>query len=250
MEALGLDIGGSGIKGAVINLDTGQMITERIRLPTPEGAKPQDMAEIVAQIAVRLNWKDITGCGFPAVVHHGVVFSAANIDPSWIGVNAGDLFSQAVGAPVFVANDADVAAMAELRFGIGRELPTGVVMMITLGTGIGSAIIVNGNLMPNTELGHLEIRGKDAEKRASDAVRQRKELTWEEYAIRLQEYLDTLERLFWPDAIIVGGGISKEADKYLPLIKTRAKIMPAKLLNQAGIIGAAVYAAQRALEIK
>jgi len=245
MEVLGVDIGGSGIKAAPVNVETGAMTAQRFRLPTPEGASPAEVAEVVRQLVDHSAWTGPIGCGFPAVVHHGVVYSAANIAKEWIGVNGEYLFKSITRCPVYLVNDADAAGMAEMSFGIGRNLTKGVVVMLTLGTGIGSAVFVNGELLPNTELGHLEIRGKDAEKRASDAVRQRKNLYWDEWGGRLQEYLSTLERLIWPDVIIIGGGVSKEADKFLPYLKLRAKIMPAQLLNQAGIVGAAVYAASR-----
>jgi polyphosphate glucokinase len=246
MQALGIDIGGSGIKGAVVNVTTGELESKRARITTPEGAKPEDVAQVICQIIRKLNWEGIVGCGFPAVVQHGIIFSAANIDKNWVGVNAEELFSGAASMPVYVANDADVAGIAEMRFGIGRDHQKGVILLLTLGTGIGSALFVDGKLVPNTELGHLEIRGKDAEWRASDAARQRKEMSWKKYAKKLQEYLNMVEKLLSPDLIIIGGGISKYSDQYLKYISARATISPAKLLNQAGIVGAAVYASLKA----
>lgn len=244
MTVLGIDFGGSGIKGALVDEQTGEMTTDRFRLDTPEGAKPEDVAQVVREIADHFEWKGRIGVGLPGVVLHGVVHTAANIDSSWIGTDAEKLFSKKTGCPTYVVNDADAAGVAEMTYGVGKENPRGVVMFLTLGTGIGSALFIDGHLVPNTELGHLEIRGKDAERRASDATRKRKNLSWEDWAVRLQEYLNRLDALFWPDLFILGGGISKESDNYLPLIKMRAPVIPAKLLNQAGIIGAAIYAVQ------
>jgi polyphosphate glucokinase len=246
MAVLGIDFGGSGIKGALVDEKTGEFLTERFRLPTPENARPNDVAEVINQIALHFQYHGPIGVGFPAVIQHGFVYTAANIDESWIGVNAEALFGRVTGCPCFVVNDADAAGVAEMSYGIGKENSKGVVLFLTLGTGIGSAIFIDGKLLPNTELGHIEVRGKDAEKRASDATRKQKELSWEEWAGRLQEVLARLEALLWPDLVVLGGGISKDSDKYLPFIKLHAKVVPAKLLNQAGIIGAAIYAWQRA----
>lgn len=245
MTVLGIDFGGSGIKGALVDENSGEMTTERFRLDTPEGAKPEDVAQVVREIAEHFEWKGRIGVGLPGVVLHGVVHTAANIDPSWIGTNSEQLFSKVTGCPSYVVNDADAAGVAEMKYGVGKHTPKGVVMFLTLGTGIGSALFIDGRLVPNTELGHLEIRGKDAERRASDATRKRKGLGWEDWAVRLQEYLQRLDALFWPDLFILGGGVSKESSNYLPYIKVRAPVIPAELLNQAGIIGAAIYAAQQ-----
>jgi polyphosphate glucokinase len=245
MDVLGIDFGGSGIKGALVNVSTGEMVTQRHRLPTPEGARPGDVAEVIKELAAFFNYKGPIGVGFPSVVLNGTIHSAANISAEWIGMNAAELFKEFTKSQVFVLNDADAAGMAEMRFGAGREYANGVVLMLTLGTGIGSAIFVDGHLFPNTEFGHIEIRGKDAERRASDAARQRKELTWEQWGERLQEYLSRMEALMWPDVVVLGGGVSKEYDKFLPFLKIRAKVIPAMLLNQAGIVGAAVYAAEK-----
>lgn len=242
MDILGIDIGGSGIKGAIVDVSTGEIKTERYRIETPEGAHPKDVADTVAQIVKKFSYKGPVGMGFPAVVIHGVCHSAANIDSSWIDLNVDELVGKTIGMPVFTVNDADAAGMAEMRFGAGRDLSRGVVIVLTIGTGIGSAVFTNGHLVPNTELGHIEIRGKDAERRASDAARKRKKLSWEEWAKRFQEYLENIEKLFSPDLIILGGGASKEAERFLANLSTRAKIIPAQLLNQAGIIGAALYA--------
>ncbi len=242
MAVLGIDFGWSGIKGAVVDEKTGEMLGERFRLDTPVGALPQDVAVTVGEIAKHFNYQGPIGVGFPSVILHGVVYTAANIDQSWIGVNAEALFSQVTGCPCYVVNDADAAGVAEMSYGVGAENPKGIVLFLTLGTGIGSALFVDGKLLPNTELGHLEIRGKDAEKRGSDAVRKRKNLSWEEWAVRLHEVLARMEMLFWPDLIVLGGGVSKDWEFFMPYIRLRSKIVPAKLLNQAGIIGAAIYA--------
>lgn len=245
MDVLGIDIGGSGIKGALVDVTTGEIKTERYRLETPEGARPKDVAGTIAQIVKKFDYNGPVGMGFPSVVIHGVCYSAANIDSSWIGTNVDELVAKTIGMPVFTVNDADAAGVAEMRFGAGQSIDRGVVIVLTIGTGIGSAVFTDGHLVPNTELGHLEIRGKDAEKRASDAARKRKDLTWEEWAERFQEYLQTVEKLFSPDLIILGGGASKESERFMAHLSTRAKIIPAQLLNQAGIIGAAIYAKEQ-----
>lgn len=242
MAVMGIDVGGTGIKGAPVDLVTGQMLAERFRLPTPEKAKPDDVAETVAEVVKHFEWTGAVGVGFPAVIRHGIAHSAANVHKSWIDTNAEALFTNKAGVPIFVLNDADAAGLAEMKFGIGRERSRGVVIMITLGTGLGTALFVDGILVPNTEFGHLIIRGKDAERRASDASRQKKELSWEEWAERLNEYLNYLETLFWPDLFILGGGISKMSQKYIPLLRLKTEVVPATLLNQAGIVGAALYA--------
>jgi polyphosphate glucokinase len=244
---LGIDIGGSGIKGALVDIDSGEFTAARIRFPTPEAAKPDDVAQLVGKIASQFEFSGPIGCGFPSVVLNGVVMTAANIDQNWIDLDANQLFSQVTKCPAYVLNDADAAATAEMNFGAGKNYQKGVVLLVTLGTGIGTAIFTDGQLLPNMEFGHLQIRGKDAEKRAADSARQRKNMTWEVYAERLQEYLQEMERLFWPDLIVIGGGISKESEKFVPLMKLRTKIVPAQLLNQAGIVGAALYAYKKSL---
>lgn len=240
MQALGIDIGGSGIKGAPVNIKTGKLMADRIRIPTPKGAKPKAVAAVVAEIAQAFKWKGPIGLGFPAPIKHGVVMMAANISEKWVGTNADELLSKATGCSCRVGNDADVAGMAEMAFGAGRG-QNGTVIMITLGTGIGSAIFYNGHLLPNTEFGHLQMDGKDAEHRASDAARQAGDMSWKKYARRLNEYLNEMEKLFWPDLFIIGGGISKYHEKYLPLIKLQAKIISAQFQNEAGIVGAALF---------
>ncbi|WP_114905972.1 polyphosphate--glucose phosphotransferase [Ornithinimicrobium murale] len=239
---LGIDIGGSGIKGAPVDLDKGEFAAERVRIDTPSKARPQDVAEIVAQIAEdfadEVGQDSSVGVTVPAVVHHGVTKSAANIDDSWIDTDADQLFTQVLGRPVVVMNDADAAGQAEMHFGAGHA-QEGVVLLTTLGTGIGSALFVGGQLVPNTELGHLELDGEEAEHRAASSVREDKDLSWEDWAERLQRFYRHVEDLLWPDLIIVGGGVSKKADKFLPLLDLRTVIVPAHLRNDAGIIGAA-----------
>lgn len=242
MDIMGIDVGGSGIKGVPVNIETGTLLGERFRLPTPEKAKPSDVAETVAEVVKHFNWNGPVGIGFPGVVRHGIVYTAANIHKSWIETDAHKLFRGTTGCPVYVLNDADAAGVAEMKFGIGRERAKGVVMMITIGTGLGSALFVDGKLVPNTELGHIEIRGKDAETRASDAARQRKDMSWETWGGKFNEFLNRLESLFWPDLFVLGGGSSKLFDKFQPYLHLRTEVVPAKLLNQAGIVGAALYA--------
>jgi polyphosphate glucokinase len=241
MQVLGIDVGGSGIKGAPVNTEIGELVAERIRIKTPPNAEPQPVADIVAEIARSFHWQGPIGIGFPAPIKAGVAMMAANVSEKWIGTNADDLFTKTTGCDCTMINDADAAGLAEMKFGAGRG-HSGTVIMLTLGTGIGTAIFYGGNLLPNTEFGHLDMLGRDAEHRVSDAVRQREELTWKKFAKRLNRYLVQMEKLFWPDLFIVGGGISKQSDKYLPLLKIRTPIIPAQLLNQAGIVGAALAA--------
>lgn len=245
MAIMGIDVGGSGIKGVPVNIETGEFEGERFRLATPEGAKPNDVAKTIAEVVKHFNYSGPVGVGFPAVIRGGVAYTAANIDESWIGTEGEKLLSKATGCEVYMLNDADAAGIAEMKFGVGRQFPKGVIMMITIGTGLGTAIFVDGKLVPNTELGHIEIRGKDAERRASDAARQKKDLSWEKWGERFNEYLNALEKLFWPDMFVLGGGSSKEFDKFKPYLNLKAKVVPAQLLNQAGIVGAALYANQR-----
>jgi polyphosphate glucokinase len=240
MQILGVDIGGSGIKGAPVDLETGRLLAERVRIKTPEKAEPQPVAEIVAQIAQSFAWQGDIGIGFPAPIKHGVVMMAANVSQKWVGIDADRIFTTATGHPCRVGNDADVAGLAELAFGAGKD-QNGTVIMLTLGTGIGTAIFYNGHLLPNTEFGHLELEGEDAEQRASDAARQREDLSWKKYARRLSGYLNALEKLFWPDLFIVGGGISKVHEKFIPLLTVQTKVVPAQLQNSAGMIGAALF---------
>lgn len=238
-QALGIDIGGSGIKGAPVDLAAGHFSADRVRLPTPEKATPEGVAETVVQVLDQLGVAGPVGITLPAVVRQGIAMTAANINEKWIGTNAVELFEQATGRTVTVINDADAAGIAEMRFGRGHG-KRGVVLMLTLGTGIGSALFVDGALVPNTELGHLPLHHGDAEDWAAASVREEDDLSWGEYSRRLQAYLELVERLLWPDLIVVGGGVSKKADKFLPRIKLRTEIVAAELLNDAGIVGAAL----------
>ncbi|GIH90580.1 polyphosphate--glucose phosphotransferase [Planobispora siamensis] len=242
MRALGIDIGGSGIKGAPVDLEKGELAEERLRIPTPSPATPEAVAEVVGRIVEHFSWEGPVGITFPGVVLDGITMTAANMNQSWVGVDARGLFSEVTRQPVVVLNDADAAGLAEVAAGAGKG-EAGVVLMLTFGTGIGSALFVDGRLVPNTELGHLELRGKDAEKRASDAAREDHDLSWEEWAERVEEYLRHVEMLFSPSLIIIGGGVSKKADKFLPRISIRTRIVPAALRNEAGIVGAAMAAA-------
>lgn len=241
MDVLGIDIGGSGIKGAPVNVQTGTLSADRHRIPTPDNSTPDNVAEVVAQLVRHFEWQGPIGCTFPAVVRHGVVYTAANVHNSWIGTDAVTLFERATGCPVCVLNDADAAGVAEMGLGAGRGRD-GVVIMLTFGTGIGTAIFVDGHLLPNTEFGHLPIRGKDAEHRASAKVREDEKLRWEQWADRVNEFLAHMEFFFSPDLFIIGGGVSKKQHKFLHFLKARAEIVPAQLLNEAGIIGAGLAA--------
>jgi polyphosphate glucokinase len=246
-HAFGIDIGGSGIKGAPVDLSTGEFAGERVRIPTPEVSTPDAVAQVVAQVVGSFDLPgDLpVGVTFPAVVQHGVARSAANVDKSWIGTNIETVVAEALGRPVVAVNDADAAGYAEAVHGAARDA-TGVTLLTTLGTGIGTAMVVDGVLVPNLELGHLEIDGYDAETRASDAARDREGLSWEQWAERLQRYYGVLEALLWPDLIVVGGGVSKHQERFLPLLDLRTPIIPAKLRNKAGIVGAAALAARAA----
>ena len=242
MQALGIDVGGSGIKGAPVNVATGELTAERHRIPTPNPSTPHAVTQTIHKIIMHFNWNGPVGVGFPAVIQQGVVRTAANIDDSWIGVNAARLFQQTSGCPTRVLNDADAAAIAEMKFGGGKGR-SGVVFVITIGTGIGTAVFTDGTLLPNAELGHLLLKnGKEGEAYASDAIRKAKELTWKKWAKRFNKYLEEIERLFWPELIILGGGASKKDNKFFQYLETRAPVIPAQLLNEAGIIGAAVAA--------
>jgi polyphosphate glucokinase len=238
-EVLGIDIGGTGIKGATVDLRAGKLTRERFRIETPHPATPDAVASTVNEIVQHFSWKAPIGAGFPAVVKKGVVYTAANIDKTWIGQNGENIFEAKTGCKFTMLNDADAAGIAEMHFGAGKD-QSGMVMMLTLGTGIGCAVFIDKVLLPNTELGHLRIRGKDAERRASDSARERKGYSWKKWARRINEYLEELDRLLWPDLIIIGGGVSQQWSNFGPLLKTRAKVVPAKLGNLAGIIGAAM----------
>ncbi len=236
---LGIDIGGTGIKGAPVDTDKGTLTADRFRLVTPQPATPVAVAAVVAEIAKHFEWKGQIGCGFPAVIKAGTAYTAANVDPSWIGTNAKDAFEKTTDCKVTVINDADAAGMAEMRFGVGHG-KKGLVFMCTLGTGIGSALFLDGKLVPNTELGHIELKGRDAETRAADKVRTEREMSWKRWAKRVDEYLHMIERLIWPDLIIIGGGVSKEAQHFIPRLTIQTPVIAAKLQNEAGIVGAAL----------
>ena len=238
MKRLGIDIGGSGIKGALVDTEAGCFVGERHRIPTPQPATPSAVAETVQAIVQHFDYSGPLGVGLPAVVQQGVARTAANIHQDWIGTNAEALLQEATGCPTRVVNDADAAGIAEMHFGAGRGCQ-GVVMVVTLGTGIGSALFTNGQLLPNTELGHLLLGNVEAEHHASDATRKREGLNWKTWAARLDEVLHAYQALWWPDRFILGGGVSKKHAKYLELLTVDAEVVPASLLNQAGIIGAA-----------
>ena len=244
--AFGIDIGGSGIKGAPVDLKSGEFTADRVRIPTPQPATPQAVAQTVAEVvdSFDLDKGVPIGVTFPAVILHGVAQSAANVDDSWIGTDVAATVGGATGRRVLAVNDADAAGYAEVVYGAAKGVH-GVVLVVTLGTGIGSALVVDGVLVPNTELGHLEIDGYDAESRAADSAREREDLSWDDWAERLQRYFGVVEDLLSPDLIVVGGGVSKHHEKYLPQLHLRAPIVPAQLRNAAGIVGAAALAAGR-----
>jgi polyphosphate glucokinase len=240
---LGVDIGGSGIKGALVNTETGELVSERIRIETPQPATPEAVANTLKELVSKFEFEGPIGCGFPATVHHGMAFTAANIDKTWINTQIEKLFTATINKPCYVLNDADAAGIAEIKFGAGAS-KTGVVMMITIGTGLGSAIFVNGNLLPNTELGHIILNDDIAEHYCSDAARQLNELSWGKWGKRFNKYLERLQFLFNPDLFILGGGASKSFDKFAEKITIRTPVVTATKLNAAGIIGAAIYAAE------
>lgn len=246
-KAIGIDIGGTGIKGALVDVKRGELLSERLKVQTPEGGEPEAIAEVVRQLVTQLadGKHDLPiGICFPSVVIDGHTMSAANVSKRWIDLDAEELFTKALDSKVTVMNDADAAGFAEIRFGAGKN-ETGLVIMTTLGTGIGTALFVEGKLVPNAELGHLEIEGVDYETKASFAAKERENLSFTDWAKRLQRYYSTLEKLFSPSLIIVGGGVSKQHEEFLPLINLRARIVPARKRNSAGIIGAAALAYQK-----
>jgi len=240
-KILGIDIGGSGIKGAPVNTKAGSMLGERYRIATPEPSLPEAVAEVIREMVKHFSWEGPVGCGFPAAVQQGVARKAANIDHSWIGTDVDRLFSERTGLPVTVVNDADAAGLAEMKFGAGKG-HKGTVLLLTIGTGIGTVLFTSGKLVPNLEMGHIEMKGSDAELLISDVTRKKEELSWEEWAGRFNEYLKEMERLLWPDLIILGGGGSKKADKFLQFLHVNAPIVIARLLNDAGLVGAALAA--------
>jgi len=240
-HVLGIDIGGSGMKAAPVDTATGQFLAERQKLMTPQPATPEALAKVVEQLVRSFDWTGLAGITFPGVVVDGVIWTAANLDPSWLGVDAGKLFGSETNLTVTVLNDADAAGVAEIHFGAGKGV-SGTVLLVTLGTGIGSALFIDGVLVPNTEFGHIEIHGKDAEKHASDHAREEHDLSWSDWARRVDEYLERMEALLSPGLIIIGGGVSRKSSKFLPLLtaRLRARVVPAALQNDAGIVGAAM----------
>ncbi len=241
----GVDVGGSGIKGAPVDLDRGELAAERVRIETPQPATPEAVCDTVARVLEQSGAPEGPfGLTLPSVVTDGTARTAANIDPSWIGTDVRALVRERTGREAHVVNDADAAGLAEVRFGAAHEV-AGTVLVLTLGTGIGSALVRDGRLVPNTELGHLELDGHDAETRASDAARKREDLSWEQWAQRVDRYLRHVDGLFWPDLVVVGGGVSKKSEKWLHLLDVRPPVRPAELLNDAGIVGAALLAAGR-----
>lgn len=243
MQILGIDIGGTGVKGAPVDTTRGVLLAERLRLPTPKPSTPRAVADVVAEITRHFDWKGRGGCGFPGVVRNGVVHTAANVSKKWIGVAADSLLKKTTGCDFVPMNDADAAGVAEMRFGAGKG-KKGVVLVLTLGTGIGSALCLDGKLVPNVELGQLEIDGRNAEKWASAIVRDDDGLSWKQWAARLDTYLERVHSHFWPELIILGGGGSKKFEKFATYLTVDCPILPATLRNRAGIIGAALHAAE------
>ncbi len=241
MKTLGIDIGGSGIKGGLVDLGMGDLIGKRHRIPTPRSQKPAEVAKVIKAIAEHFKWKGEIGVTFPGVVKRGVIYTAVNLDKEWVGLDARDLFVQATGCPVHVLNDADAAGLAEVTFGAGRGV-LGVVIMLTVGTGIGSAMYTSGHLVPNTEFGHLELWGGDAETRVSDRARKKNVMSWKKWGKRFNSYISHLEMLFSPNLFIIGGGVSNKEDKFFKYLDTQADVVAAELRNNAGIVGAALRA--------
>lgn len=244
MKILGIDIGGSALKGAPVDTATGKLLAERYRVETPTRVSPDRMAEIVQEIATQFKWRGPIGVGFPGVVQKGVVLTAANLDKAFIGINLETFFGAATRCRVHALNDADAAGVAEMRFGAGKT-HHGTVLLLTLGTGVGSALFYRGVLYPNSELGHLPMSGRDAEKWVAASVRKAKDLSWHHWGKRLDAYIAILENVLWPELIILGGGVSAKSDKFFKYLKRRTRIVPAEFLNEAGIVGAAIEAAER-----
>jgi polyphosphate glucokinase len=238
-QILGIDIGGSGVKGAIVDTKKGILLSERFRIETPQPATPEAVAGVIEKITRHFQWKGPVGVGFPGVIQQGIARTAANVDSSWIDKDLNKLFSEATGCKVHAVNDADAAGMAEVKFGAGKG-QKGTLLLVTVGTGLGTVVFTNGKLVPNLELGHLILHGDDAELYASDAARSNNNLDWDTWAGRFNEYLLRIEELIWPDKIIIGGGASKKGEKFFPFLTTKAPVVPAKLMNEAGIVGAAL----------
>lgn len=249
MKILGIDIGGTGIKGAIVDSKKGTLLSERVRIPTPQPPTPEAMIATVAELVKTFKWKGVIGCGFPAAVQHEIVRTASNIDKSWIGLNAAFEIEKITGCPTHVVNDVDAAGLAEMKFGAGKK-QKGVTIVLAAGTGIGSAIFIDNKLVPNMELGFIHVNGMPGEHYAANSVRENEELSWEEWGKRFNEYLRRLESLFWPDLFILGGGVSKKFDKYFQYFDIKTKIVPASTRNHAGIIGAAIAAKEEGLKVK
>jgi polyphosphate glucokinase len=244
-NVLGIDVGASGIKGAIVDTSTGKLLTDRIKISTPKPATPSAVAAVVQELILKLDYSgSFLGCGFPAIVKHGVANSAANIDPDWIGLNIETLFQKTTRQSVFALNDADAAGMAEMRFGKGKG-KSGTILLITIGSGLGSALFIDGHLVPNTEFGHLHFHGLIAEHYISNTARKKYEMTWPGFGRRFNEFLHHVNRILSPDLVILGGGISNSFDLFAPYIDVNMAVTPAKMFNNAGIIGAAIYAKER-----
>ncbi|ASU79507.1 ROK family protein [Actinopolyspora erythraea] len=248
-RGFGIDIGGSGIKGCPVDVEGGVLADERLRISTPHPSTPEAVADVVAEIVGKFGWDGPVGITLPCVIKNGTALTAANIDEDWIDTDAQGLFAKRLGRAreqIVMLNDADAAGLAEMRFGAGADRDSGLVVVLTFGTGIGSSAFLDGQLLPNTEFGHIEVAGRDAEAEAAASVKDTLELSYEEWAPRVSRYIQSLEKFLWPDLIIAGGGVSKKAHKWLPLLQTRTPIVAASLKNDAGIVGAATAAAQRA----
>ena len=243
MEVLGIDIGGTGIKGAVVDTATGQLVRDRIRLQTPQPATPKSLCRTVFEVVAHFGWSGPVGCGFPGIIRQGVVRSAAHVSSKWLGKNVKENLDEATGCSFRVLNDADVAGLAEARFGAGKD-EVGTVLLLTLGTGIGSALFIDGTLVPNTEFGHVQLKGHDAEYWAADSVRKKRKLGWKKWAKQVNLYLQKMEFYLSPDLIIIGGGASRKHEKFIPQLELDARVVPAQLRNEAGIVGAAVAGAE------
>ncbi|MCC6414334.1 MAG: ROK family protein [Opitutaceae bacterium] len=244
MKILGIDIGGSAVKGAPVDTRTGRLVAPRHRIATDKKLSPKEMAATIKRLAAHFDWAGPIGVGFPGVVHGPRILTSANLHKDFCDCDVVRLFGKATGCPVALINDADAAGMAEIRFGAGRDI-TGTVLLLTLGTGVGSALFCNGRLFPNSELGHLPIRGKSAERFVSSAAKDRRDLDYKEWGKELRDYIRVLEKILWPERIIIGGGVSKNHAKFFKYIKPRAQLVPAEFFNEAGIVGAAMWAAEQ-----
>ena len=250
MQILGIDVGGTGIKAAIVETTTGELLNESTRVATPQPATPEAVANTLKQVIEQHQWTGPIGIGFPAAIQHGVCRTASNVDKSFIGLPIAEYFSKQTGCAIYMANDADAAGLAEMHFGAGKD-NAGVVLIVTIGTGLGTAVFCDGHMLPNSELGHVYLdNGVEAERYASEAVRVVQNLGWKEWGDRFNHYLTTMENLLWPDLIILGGGVSNELDKFSPMITTKAPVVAASFLNQAGIVGAALFAEEELKRIK